>query len=65
MFGYGGAIVKETIHTVTESPVTTSSTPVPIFAVKLFDLGSTCRHLMFSSGGHVIGSTVFIVLLFL
>ena len=47
MFGYGAAIVSKTIRAVTESPVTTSSTPIPIFVVKLFDLSSAGRHLMF------------------
>ena len=65
MLGYGGAIVNENIHAVTESPVTTSSKTVPIFAVELFDLSSGSRCLMFPSEDHVVRSTVFTILVFL
>ena len=59
MFGYGAAIVRKTIHAVTESPVTTSSTPIPIFVVvELIDLGSTGRCIMFPRGNHVVGFQV-------
>ena len=62
MLGYGGAIVNETICAVTESPVTTSSAPIPIFVVELFNLGSIGRCLMFPRRNYVVGSMVFFVL---
>ena len=42
--------------------MTTSSTPVPIFAVELFDLSSSRGCLIFPSRGHGVGSIVFTIL---
>ena len=60
---YGGAIVGKTIGAVTGSPVTASSTPIPVFVVEVLDFASICRCLVSLGRNYdVVGAMVFTIL---